>query len=103
MVTEDTILSIPQHPERPSLDILPTSDEVQRVTMQMKKQKACGPDVIPAEIFKCGGDNLASKLNELICNSWQDEQISEMPISLLSTKKELNQTVGTTEALSFFQ
>ena len=28
VVTEDTILSIPQHPERPSLDILPTPDEI---------------------------------------------------------------------------
>ena len=49
VVTEHTILSIPQHPERPSLDILPTPDAVQRVAMQMKNHKACGPDGIPAE------------------------------------------------------
>ena len=34
---EHTILSIPKHSERPLLDILPTPDEVQRATMQMRK------------------------------------------------------------------
>ena len=43
-VTGDTILSTPQHPERPSLDIIATLDGVQRVTMQMKTYKAYGPD-----------------------------------------------------------
>ena len=33
VVTGDTIMSTPQHPERPSLDILPTLDDVQRVTV----------------------------------------------------------------------
>ena len=51
VVTEDTSLSIPQQPERPSLEILPTLDEIQRATMQMKNQKACGPDGNPTDIF----------------------------------------------------
>ena len=55
VVTEDTILSIPQHPERPSLDILQTPHEVQRAAVQMKNH---------AQIFKFGGENLASKLYE---------------------------------------
>ena len=75
VVTEDTIMSIPQHPERPSLGILPIPDEVQRSTMQMKNHKAYGPDGIPAEIFKFGGENLGSNVYELTCKIWQDKQM----------------------------
>ena len=72
VVTGDTI---PQNPERPSLDILPTPDEVQRATMQMKNHRVCGPDGVPAEIVKFGGENLARKLYEFIRKIWQDKQI----------------------------
>ena len=46
--------------------ILSTTDDVQRVTVQMKCHNACGPGAIPAEILKFCGENLASKLYELI-------------------------------------
>ena len=72
-VTEYTIMHIPQHPERTSINILPTPDEVHRATMRMKNHKACGPDGILADIFMFGGNNLASKLYELICKIWQDK------------------------------
>ena len=46
MVTDDTILSIPQHPERASLDIPPTWKEVQLATMQMKNNKASQKELV---------------------------------------------------------
>ena len=49
--------------------------EVQRATMQMKNHNAWGPDGIPAEIFKFGVENLASKVCERICKIRQDKQI----------------------------
>ena len=37
-------------------------------TMQMKINKACGPDGIPAETLKFGGEKLISKI-------WHDKEI----------------------------
>ena len=39
--------------------------------------KAPGPDAIPAEIYKGGGDSLAIKLHSLFLLMWQQEKIPQ--------------------------
>ena len=51
MVTKDTILSIPQHPERPSLDILPTPDEVQGTKSDCGKYRSIALPSIPGKLL----------------------------------------------------
>ena len=83
MVTDDTSLSIPQHPESASKDIPPTRKEVQPATMKMKNHKACGPDGIPADIptdipadiLKFCGEKLANRLYEFISKIRHDKEI----------------------------
>lgn len=55
-----------------------------------KHGKAAGPDGIPAEILKDGGDEVTHKLLDLFQKIWDSETllvISEMPISLPSSKR----------------
>ena len=42
-------------------------------TMQMKNNKACDPDGIPAEILKFGGEKLTNGVYELISKIWHDK------------------------------
>jgi hypothetical protein len=43
----------------------------------LSKGKAPGPDAIPAEIYKEGGDNLTSELHSLFVQMWQQEKIPQ--------------------------
>ena len=43
--------------------------------MQMKNNKTCGPDDIPAEILTFGGEKLANRFYELISKIWHDKEI----------------------------
>ena len=75
MVTDDTILSIPKHTERASLDIPPTGKRSSLPQYKYKHNKACGPDDIPADFLKFGGEKLANGLYELISRIWHDKEI----------------------------
>ena len=52
-----------------SLDEIPTMDEVIRAIAGLKDGNA--PGGIPAEVWKHGGDNLFSRLHQLITNVWE--------------------------------
>ena len=49
-----------------SLDEIPTTDEVARAIAGLKDGYG-----IPAEVWKHGGDNLFSRLHQLITNAWE--------------------------------
>ena len=62
-----------QHPAahyQESLDEIPTMDEMTRAFAGLKDGRAPGEDGIPAEAWKHGGDNLFSRLHQLITNAW---------------------------------
>ena len=63
--------NIPQRIIKTSLDEIPTMDEMARAIASLKDGKAPGGDGIPAKILKHGGDNLFSRLHQLITNAWE--------------------------------
>ena len=58
----------PQRIIKTSLDEIPTMDEMAKAIAGLKDGKAPGGDGIPAEVWKHGGDNLFSRLHQLITN-----------------------------------
>ena len=60
-----------QRVSKTSLDEIPTIDEMARAIAGLKDGKAPGGDGIPAEVWKHGGDNLFSRLHQLITNAWE--------------------------------
>lgn len=77
IVTEETLEAFPQCAIKDALDDSPSIIEVNCAISQMKSNKASGPDGIPAEIFKEGGDVLTSALHELILMIWDTEDLPE--------------------------
>ena len=61
--------NIPQRITTTCLDEIPTMDEMARAIVGLKDGKAPGGDGIPAEVRKHGGDNLFSRLHQLITNA----------------------------------
>jgi len=46
-------------------------DEMARTIAGLNDGKVPGGDGIPAEVWKHGGDNLFSRLHQLITNAWE--------------------------------
>ena len=63
--------NIPQRIINTSLDEIPTMEEMARAIAGLKDGKAPGGDGIHAEVWKHGGDNLFSRLHQLITNAWE--------------------------------
>lgn len=53
----------------------PDLEEVVDAILHMKNNKAPGPDGLPAEIFKHGGDELHRALHDLILTIWSQERV----------------------------
>ena len=70
-IDREALNNIPQHITKTSLDEIPTMDEMARAIAGQKDGKAAGGDGIPAEVWKHGGDNLFSRLHQLITNAWE--------------------------------
>ena len=69
--------NIPQRITKISLDEIPTMDEIARAIASLKDGKAPGGDRILAEVWKHGGDNLFSRLQQLITNAWEVGSVPE--------------------------
>ena len=61
--------NIPQRINKASLDEIPTMAEMARAIACLKDGKAPVGDGIPAEVREHGGDNLFSRLHQLITNA----------------------------------
>ena len=70
-IDHETLDSIPQRITKTSLDEIPTMAEMTRAIASLKDGKAPGGDGIPAEVWKHGGDNLFTRLQQLITNAWE--------------------------------
>ena len=68
-IDHEALDNIPQRITKTSLDDIPTMDERARAIASLKNGKAPGGDGIPAEVWKHGGDNLFSRLHQLITNA----------------------------------
>ena len=70
-IDHEALDNIPQSIIKTSLDDIPTMDEMAKAIAGLKDGKAPGGDGIPAEVWKHGGDNLFSRLHQLITNAWE--------------------------------
>ncbi|KAI8487938.1 hypothetical protein Bbelb_343860 [Branchiostoma belcheri] len=71
-VVDASILDdIPVPPTMVELDDLPTLPEVQAALNSLKNNKAAGPDGVPGEILRCGGEALAQCLLSFVTASWE--------------------------------
>ena len=69
-INHEALGNMPQRITKTSLDEIPNMDEMARAIACLKDGKAPGGDGIPAEVWKHGGDNLFSRLHQLITNAW---------------------------------
>ena len=69
-INHEALDNIPQRITKTSLDKIPTKAEIARAIAGLKDGKAPGGDGIPAKVWKHGGDNLFSRLHQLITNAW---------------------------------
>ena len=70
-INQEAMDNIPQRISKTSLDEIPTMYEMARAIACLKDDKVPGGDEIPAEVWKHGGDNLFSRLHQLITKAWE--------------------------------
>ena len=68
---------LPQLPPVLELDDLPTLQDVKTAVESLKCGKAPGPDGIPAEVFKHGGEDLLHRLSSLVQRCWRSGGIPQ--------------------------
>ena len=76
-INHEALDNIPQRITKTSLGEIPTMDEMARAIAGLKDDKVTGGDGIPAEVWKHGGDNLFSRLPQLITNAWEVDFVSQ--------------------------
>lgn len=69
-VCDAALQDIPQLPTLVHLDRVPNCTEVTKAIKQQAAGKAPGPDGIPPEVYKCGGDHMAVTLTKLFRVFW---------------------------------
>jgi endonuclease/exonuclease/phosphatase family metal-dependent hydrolase len=74
-ILEEAIDAIPQRSELLQMSEAPSNSEVEMAISKMSVGKSPGPDGLPAEVFKYGGQMLLSKLGNLIRECWRQEKV----------------------------
>lgn len=76
-ITQEVIQNMPQSPVITSLDDPPTLAEIRKAIKNLLSGKSPGPDGIPPEVFKEGGDAIAVKLTELMQLLWEEGSVPQ--------------------------
>ncbi|XP_076066121.1 uncharacterized protein LOC143039763 [Oratosquilla oratoria] len=74
-IDRNVLNMIPKEAKEDSLAQIPSLDEVRNAIKAMKNNKAAGPDGIPAEIYKFGGDVIQHQLHQLLTKIWINEDV----------------------------
>ena len=74
-VTDEALESIQQRPMIPELDAAPNAAETDATIKQLQTGKAPGPDGIPAEVLKAGGETLITQLTRMFQVFWVNGQL----------------------------
>jgi len=72
-----TLSALDQAPVMEELVALPRMDELREAILNLKVGKACGPDGIPPEIYKYGGNTLTAHLHALFIKIWEQESVPQ--------------------------
>ena len=81
-INPDIIEQLPVLPQMVEMDNIPTFIETINAIKSLKNNKSPGPDNLPSELFKEGGNTFHSKLHELVCLIWERE---EVPVDFLTS------------------
>ena len=76
-VTNEALESIQQRPMILELDAPPNAAEADAAIKQLQTGKAPGPDGIPAEVFKAGGETLVTHLTKMFQVFWVKGQLPQ--------------------------
>ena len=74
-VTDEALESIRKRPMITELDAPPNAAEADAAIKQLQTGKAPGPDGIPAEVFKAGGETLITHLTRMFQVFWANGQL----------------------------
>ncbi|KAL8596595.1 hypothetical protein ACOMHN_034966 [Nucella lapillus] len=74
VINDEAIARLPQVAINTELDAQP-SYEVNKAIKQMTTGKAPGPDAIPAEVYKTGGETIRNQLTSLFQSMWKQEHL----------------------------
>jgi len=77
IIDQQAIQDMPQRPLLASLDEPPSLEETQKAMKQLQGGKAPGPDGIPPEVFKEGGEAVTAKLIELMQMFWMEGSVPQ--------------------------
>ncbi|KAK2186253.1 hypothetical protein NP493_207g00008 [Ridgeia piscesae] len=76
-IDHEALDNIQQCLTKTSLDEIPTMAEIVTAIAGLKDGKAPVGDGIPVEVWKHGGDNLFSRLHQLITNAWEKGSVPQ--------------------------
>ena len=94
-INPDFIDRLPTLPLIMALDITPSYDEVHRACQTLKNNKSPGPDRVPGEVFKFGGEAVTQHLFKFIEAFWGAgfvPQSMKDPIIVMMYKKKGNES-----------
>ena len=58
-------------------DDAPTKEKLSKAIYDISSGKAPRQDSIPAEVFKCGGNQLLANLHQLLCRCWEEGSVPQ--------------------------
>ncbi|KYO30378.1 hypothetical protein Y1Q_0015800 [Alligator mississippiensis] len=77
-ISEETLQAVQQCRVVDFFGDPPTIRHLKWAIQQMKTNKACGPDGIPAEVYHADGFWLTSQLHQIVLYLWDEEDISRI-------------------------
>ena len=76
-VDPQALMNVPQRHQIASLDDHPTLEEVMKAVSELQTGKSPGPDGIPPEIYKAGGQALCEQLTRLFSLFWEKGEVPQ--------------------------
>ena len=77
VISDDALEGTPQLPMMDDLDVEPNQAEVAKAIKQLSSGKAPGQDGIPAEVYKCGGAHMVTRLTKLFVVFWRKSHVPQ--------------------------
>lgn len=86
---KDFLYEIPQHPIKSWMSLPPSVEETPEAIKQMKRNKAAGPESIPAELIQHGGECILSQLHLLFLSMWESKTVPQdlLDVSIMTIFK----------------